>query len=145
MRASPSRTRRTTAIALLTVGAVAVAVIPGAACAQEPGRSGSTPDADRDRILFDAAGCANCHTDSKRGGKPLAGGVAIETPFGTFHAPNITPDPEHGIGRWSDADFIRAMREGVAPDGRHYYPAFPYTSYTRMADEDMLAIKRHIF
>ena len=125
-----------TAIRIL-VAAAAVAFATSLAAAE--------PDADRGAVLFDAAGCANCHTDSKGGGKPLAGGVALETPFGTFLTPNITPDREHGIGAWSDADFIRAMREGVAPDGSHYYPAFPYTSYTHMTDADMLAIKRHIF
>ena len=75
----------------------------------------------------------------------LAGGAALLTPFGTFYGPNITPDPDHGIARWSDADFIRAMREGTAPDGRHYYPAFPYTSFTLMTDEDLLALKAYIF
>ncbi len=132
-------------VSAVMMGAALVILLSSAASAQEPVRSDPASDADRGRILFNTAGCANCHTDSKSDGRPLAGGVTIETPFGTFRAPNITPDPEHGIGRWSDADFIQAMRQGVAPDGRHYYPAFPYTSYTRMTDEDMLAIKRHVF
>ena len=127
---------RATAISLLIAAAAVAAATPLAA---------AETDADRGAVLFDAAGCANCHTDSKGGGKPLAGGVALDTPFGTFRTPNITPDRTHGIGAWSDADFIRAMRAGVAPDGSHYYPAFPYTSYTHMTDADMLAIKRHIF
>ena len=128
------RSRVTGAAAAFVVGTVALAA-PLAAAAE----------AERGEILFKAAGCANCHTDTKAGGKPLAGGLALETAFGTFHAPNITPDHEHGIGAWTDADFIRAMRDGVAPDGSHYYPSFPYTSYTRMSDADILAIKRHIF
>ena len=57
----------------------------------------------------------------------LGGGYALKSPFGTFHVPNISPHKQDGIGSWSAADFIRAMREGVSPDGRHYYPAFPYT------------------
>ncbi|MEK9134123.1 MAG: hypothetical protein AAB333_04605, partial [Pseudomonadota bacterium] len=76
--------------------------------------------------LFRAAGCANCHTDEKNKGAPLAGRRALKTPFGTFYSPNITPDPETGIGRWSEADFVRALREGISPEGGHYYPAFPY-------------------
>jgi mono/diheme cytochrome c family protein len=91
---------------------------------------------ERGRYLFNAAGCISCHT----GDRPLAGGRPITTPFGTFYSPNITPDPEHGIGTWSEEDFIRALREGVSPRGRHYYPAFPYTTYTRMTREDMTAL-----
>ena len=93
-------------------------------------------------MLFHIGGCTNCHT--AKGGELLAGGDAISTPFGDFYAPNITPDPTTGIGGWSDADFIRAMREGVGPDGRPYYPAFPYTSFTRMADEDLIALKAYL-
>ncbi|MBI3779091.1 MAG: cytochrome c [Gammaproteobacteria bacterium] len=90
--------------------------------------------------LFRAAGCATCHTDEKNHGVPLAGGRALKTSFGTFYTPNITPDPDTGIGRWSEADFIRALREGISPAGEHYYPAFPYTSYTRLTDTDQHAI-----
>ncbi len=78
-------------------------------------------------------------------GPPLAGGRALHTPFGVFFSPNITPDPEHGIGGWSDDDFVRALQQGIAPDGSHYYPSFPYTSYTRMRREDMLALKEYLF
>ena len=95
--------------------------------------------------IFHAAGCAACHTDVDNDGPPLAGGRALETPFGTFYSPNITPDPVHGIGGWSDDDFVRALREGIAPDGSHYYPSFPYTSYTQMRREDMLALKAYLF
>ena len=63
----------------------------------------------------------------------LGGGQALVTPFGTFHAPNISPDPDHGIGRWTDVDFVNAMKFGVAPGGVHLYPAFPYTSYQQHA------------
>ena len=68
---------------------------------------------------------------------PYAGGRALKTPFGTFYGPNITPDPQAGIGRWTPADFMRAMREGRRPDGAHYFPAFPYPSFTRISDADL--------
>lgn len=87
--------------------------------------------------LFRAAGCAGCHTDGENKGAPLAGGRALRTPFGTFYTSNITPDPDTGIGRWSETDFIRALREGMSPEGHHYYPAFPYTSYTQLTDADL--------
>lgn len=99
----------------------------------------------RGAYVFRAAGCYACHTDVKNKGAPLAGGRALKTPFGTFYAPNITPDPVHGIGRWSDEHFLRAIRHGVAPDGRHYYPVFPYTSYTGMTEPDVLDLKAYLF
>ncbi len=115
----------------------------------EAAPAGANPNADdpvaRGAYLFNAAGCYGCHTDEKGGGRPLAGGRALATPFGTFYPPNITPDPDHGIGRWSDADFIRALREGKGPDGATLYPAFPYTSYTRMTDRDLLDLKAYLF
>jgi mono/diheme cytochrome c family protein len=88
--------------------------------------------------------CHSCHMDPKKKDAPLAGGRELTSPFGTFHVPNITPDTESGIGRWSNGDFIRAMTEGVAPDGRHYYPAFPFTSYTRMTRNDLLDLKAYL-
>ncbi len=87
--------------------------------------------------LVRAAGCVSCHTDHENDGPFLAGGRALVTPFGTFYSPNITSHPQHGIGRWSDDDFLRALRDGVAPDGSHYYPVFPYTSYTQLKDDDI--------
>lgn len=89
------------------------------------------------------ADCEPCHT--AKGGVPFAGGRAFVLPFGTIYAPNITPDPETGIGKWTDADFLNAVHRGVAPDGSHYYPAFPYPSYTLLTDEDVLAIKTYLF
>ena len=94
---------------------------------------------------FRAAGCISCHTDVANKGVELAGGRALKTPFGTFYTPNITPDKDTGIGSWSDEEFLRALREGVSPDGDHYYPSFPYTSYTFMSDEDVLALKAYLF
>lgn len=112
---------------------------PAAAPAAEPDAVA------RGAYLAAAAGCGECHTDTKHGGKPFAGGRAIATPFGTFYSPNITPDRETGIGGWSDAQFLRALRYGLAPDGTNYYPAFPYTSFTKIEDSDVLAIKAYLF
>ena len=75
----------------------------------------------------------------------MAGGRAVRTPFGTYYGTNITPDPLHGIGSWSDEDFIRAMTEGLSPDGNHYFPVFPYTSFTRMKKDDLLHLKDYLF
>jgi len=101
-------------------------------------------DARRGETLFHLGGCASCHTAPGKDAKLLAGGRALKTEFGTFYAPNITPDKETGIGGWSDADFVRAMTLGQAPDGRHYYPSFPYTSYTRMTLRDLLDLKAYL-
>jgi mono/diheme cytochrome c family protein len=94
-------------------------------------------EAKKGEYLAKAAGCAGCHTDTANGAVAYAGGRALDTPFGTFFGPNITPHPEAGIGRWSDQDFFRAMREGRRPDGAHYYPAFPYPAFTKITDEDL--------
>ena len=88
--------------------------------------------------MFNAGGCASCHatlgqTDHKR----LGGGLALKTGFGTFRVPNISPDTRHGIGGWSEAEFANAMLRGVARNGEHLYPSFPYTSYQRMAIDDV--------
>jgi mono/diheme cytochrome c family protein len=82
--------------------------------------------------------CNSCHT--AEGGAPYAGGRPLKTPFGTIHGTNITPCPDTGIGRWSEAAFTRALREGVDRSGRHLYPAFPYDHYTLMTDEDIRAL-----
>ena len=98
---------------------------------------------ERGEYLVRAGGCFSCHTAA--GGRELAGGRALATPFGTFYSPNITPDPETGIGRWTDAQFLRALREGVRPDGANYFPVFPYPSFTGITDGDALAIKAYLF
>lgn len=99
----------------------------------------------RGAYLFALAGCSGCHTDTKNKGPLLAGGAPIKTPFGTFYAPNITAHPIYGIGKWSEADFLRAMRDGVAPRGRQLFPVFPYTSFTNMTDADIKALRAYIF
>src|SRR6185437_325476 len=78
------------------------------------------------------------------GGKPFAGGRAVPTPFGTIYATNITPDPETGIGKWTDEQFWTAMHEGMRPDGQHLYPAFPYPWFTKMSRSDVLALKAYL-
>lgn len=100
--------------------------------------------AEKGELLLGLAGCVNCHTAEGDGAVPLAGGRALETPFGVFYAPNITSDAEHGIGAWSEEDFVRALRFGRSPDGGHYFPAFPYVAYTQMTDADMLAVRAAI-
>jgi mono/diheme cytochrome c family protein len=99
----------------------------------------------RGAYLFKIAGCAVCHTDTGHGGPALGGGRALATEFGTFYTPNISPDPKLGIGAWSDADFLKALRKGVSPAGDDYYPAFPYTAFTQLSDADILDIKAYIF
>lgn len=97
-----------------------------------------TPDLANGETAFNAGGCASCHaTPDQPDRLRLGGGLAIGSPFGTFHAPNISPHPDDGIGRWSEADFMTAMVEGTAPDGSHYYPAFPYPSYRHASGGDL--------
>jgi len=94
-------------------------------------------DPTRGLYVSKAGGCLACHTEDKKDAAPFAGGRALKTPFGTFYGPNLTPHAEAGIGRWSEGDFVRAMRQGVRPDGAHYYPAFPYPSFTGISDRDL--------
>jgi mono/diheme cytochrome c family protein len=100
--------------------------------------------AERGAYLVRAGGCVSCHWDKKGGGQQFAGALALKTPFGTFHSPNITPDLETGIGKWSDEDFVRALTEGQGVHGEELYPVFPYTSFAAMTVEDALAIKAYL-
>jgi len=87
---------------------------------------------------FNAGGCASCHTTPDQPERLLlGGGLAIHSPFGTFYAPNISPDSEDGIGGWSERDFVTAMTKGTSPKGQHYYPAFPYASYQHASIGDL--------
>jgi mono/diheme cytochrome c family protein len=94
-------------------------------------------DPKRGEYLAKAGGCVGCHTEDKKDAVPFAGGRALKTAFGTFYGPNITPHPQAGIGKWAEADFRRALRHGERPDGANYFPAFPYPSYTLIADNDV--------
>ena len=96
--------------------------------------------------LFHAGGCASCHSSKDAGsGTPvLGGGLEMDTPFGIFRVPNISAHPNQGIGGWTLLDFVNAMHMGTSPDGRHYYPAFPYASYVRMSFEDLADLKAYL-
>lgn len=101
---------------------------------------GHEPDLANGENLFWVGGCASCHAAPDAEGDArtiLSGGLALESPYGVFGVPGISPDPEAGIGDWSFADFADAMKRGVSPDGRHYYPSFPYASYAKMTLPDL--------
>jgi mono/diheme cytochrome c family protein len=116
-----------------TLGTVAFVLVFGAWIVP----AGAEGDPKRGEYLVKAGGCIGCHTEEKKGAALFAGGRALKTPFGTFYGPNITPHPQAGIGRWTEADFIRAMRHGRRPDGAQYFPAFPYPSFTGITDSDL--------
>lgn len=131
----------------LKAGAVMAAIVGG--CAAGGAWAASRPDtkaerAARGQYVFDAAGCLGCHTDEARGGQRLGGGRPLRTSYGLFYPPNISPDPIYGIGNWTDAQFIRAMRRGIGADGTALLPAFPYTAYTLMDDGDLLDLRAYI-
>src|SRR4051794_40859119 len=107
-------------------------------------RSAPDPDAvRRGAYLAAAANCAACHT-AAAGAAPFAGGGKVPTPFGIYYGSNITPDVATGIGAWSDDDFLRALRHGVSPSGEPYFPAFPFTSFTLMADRDIRDLRAYL-
>jgi mono/diheme cytochrome c family protein len=109
---------------------------------------GTTPsraaDPVRGQYLAEAAGCGLCHTAQEAGAPAYTGGRVFDTEFGRVIAPNITPDRETGIGGWSEANFIRAMRWGIAPDDSHYLPVFPFPHYNRLTDRDLADIKAYL-
>jgi mono/diheme cytochrome c family protein len=97
-----------------------------------------TPNLANGLTTFNAGGCSSCHAVPNQPDRlKLGGGLAIPSPFGTFNVPNISPDPNDGIGRWSEADFVAAVLKGTSPAGLHYFPAFPYTSYQHAKVEDI--------
>jgi mono/diheme cytochrome c family protein len=109
------------------------------------------PDPAAGERIFWAGGCASCHAspvDGKRAKGDdkllLGGGLELDTPYGVFRVPNISPHADDGIGAWTLTDFVNAMQRGVSPDGRHYYPSFPYTSYARMPVEDVMDLKAYL-
>jgi mono/diheme cytochrome c family protein len=104
------------------------------------------PDPARGEVMYHAGGCISCHKASATAGVtgPPTGGAPFETPVGTFWPGNLTPDPETGIGSWTTEQFVDAMTRGVSPDRRHYFPAFPYTSYRNMRVEDLLDLLAYL-
>lgn len=97
-------------------------------------------------VLYHAGSCFACHYPPEGAAEPTlpSGGAPFKTPIGTFYPQNITPDPETGIGRWSEIDFVNAMARGLAPDGRHYFPAFPYLAYRAMPLSDILDLRAYL-
>ncbi|MDB5571403.1 MAG: cycG [Hyphomicrobiales bacterium] len=125
-------------LGLLGLGAFWFVTEPANAVARGDATLEQGGDAARGRAVFYAGGCASCHATPKQEDRLLlGGGLELKSPFGSFYAPNISPHPVDGIGRWSVADLANAMLAGVSPDGAHYYPAFPYASYARAKLEDV--------
>lgn len=129
--------RRLLIVTWALIGAAMLALGPLA-----HGQIGDFAKQERGRQLVAAGDCIACHTAQE--GKPFAGNRPIETPFGTIYSANITPDPETGIGAWTEAQFYRAMHEGVAPDGSRLYPAFPYPWFTKATREDVDDIRAYL-
>jgi mono/diheme cytochrome c family protein len=136
----------------LAVLALLGAIVAWVASAPRPLTQAALPqhqaDAKNGELMYNIGGCRSCH----KPGPELAnvdaalpaGSTPLKTPIGVLYPPNITPDPETGIGKWSDLDFVNAVQRGISPDGRHYIPAFPYTSYAHMRTEDVLDIKAYL-
>jgi mono/diheme cytochrome c family protein len=125
-------------VVLALIGAVAFWYITALQRVAASALAAYTPNLANGKTMFLVGGCASCHAIPKQEDKTrLGGGLGLKSPFGTFFTPNISPDRRDGIGGWSEADFVTAMWKGTAPDGSHYYPAFPYTSYQRMKLEDV--------
>ena len=137
---------------------VALALILAAAwwlTAPRPLDDSAIPDRVPDPVagerLFWAGGCASCHASPVDGKRArglaklrLGGGGELDTPYGLFRIPNISPHPEDGIGNWTTLQFVNAMQRGIAPDNRHYYPSFPYASYVRMPVEELIDLKAYL-
>lgn len=135
------------ATSLLLVAGVQAQVVTGADRARASETGLRAPDLEAGARVFAATGGCTCHTNypgEAEDAPPLAGGRALETPFGVYYSTNITSDPETGIGGWSDADFMRAMREGLSPEGEHYFPVFPYTSFSGLRDQDLVDLKAYL-
>jgi mono/diheme cytochrome c family protein len=134
--------------AAVATGAALALAATGAGEAHAAERAERPPSVARGEAVLRASGGCTCHTDYPGEGDAapeLAGGRALATPFGTYYSTNITPHRETGIGGWSDDDFVRAMTEGRAPDGSHYFPVFPYPSFASMTRRDLLDLKAYLF
>lgn len=125
------------AAGILALGFVAFWIVTVPAKVPASALPPHTPALANGKVMFYAGGCASCHASTgQQDPTRLGGGAPLESQFGTFNPPNISSDPHDGIGRWSEADFVTALWKGTSPDGQHYYPAFPYTSYQRIALDD---------
>jgi mono/diheme cytochrome c family protein len=132
-------------LAVLGAGAFWLLTIPNTLAASD--LPDHKPDLANGETMFWAGGCESCHAAPDAKGedlKKLGGGRSLATPFGTFHVPNISPDREHGIGGWTNVDFVNAMKLGIGPGGTHLYPAFPYPSYQHMKVEDLIDLKAYL-
>ena len=127
--------RRGGAALCLGVALVALAFLPSTAAEAQLARG---------KLLFTVGDCVGCHTDKTGGGTPLAVGRPLDTPFGRFYAPNISADKQNGIGAWSEAEFRRALRDGIGRDGEHLFPVFPFASYSGMSDDDIAALYAYL-
>jgi mono/diheme cytochrome c family protein len=115
------------------------ATVPASALPQR------APDPENGRTMFYIGGCTSCHATPGQDDKTrLGGGAGLKSPFGTFYAPNISPDPKEGIGKWTEVEFVSAMMKGTSPDDSHLFPAFPYTSYQRMRIDDVRDLFAHL-
>jgi mono/diheme cytochrome c family protein len=122
--------------ALLAAGVFWLITIPQSVSARS--LAPHKPNLGNGRTLFYIGGCASCHaTPGQKDATQLGGGLALKSPFGTFYPPNISSDPNDGIGGWSEAQVITAMSKGTSPNGEHLFPAFPYTSYQHITDNDL--------
>jgi mono/diheme cytochrome c family protein len=127
-----------TAIFAVVLVLAAVVWLAGQPAAPPKAMNPHTPNLANGRTMFLIGGCASCHAVPEQDNPTrLGGGLALNSPFGVFYVPNISPDLDDGIGRWSEIDFVVAMRTGVSPEGKHLYPAFPYTSYHLMTSDDV--------
>lgn len=133
-------------VGLLTIVVVAVLFLIRPASLAAGALPHHSVDVANGERLFNAGGCASCHRSGEDRMEPaeLGGGLAMDTAFGVFHVPNISPDKSSGIGNWTTLEFASAMLKGVSPDGRHLYPSFPYASYTRMQIEDVMDLKAYL-
>ena len=122
--------------AAIGLGVFWVVTIPATVPASALGSH--VPSLENGKTMFLIGGCASCHATPGQDDKThLGGGLGLKSPFGTFYTPNISSDPNEGIGKWNEANFVTAMIKGTSPDGRHYFPAFPYTSYQRIGTGDL--------
>jgi len=128
---------------LAALSALLLAPTISVAAGDDPGTTAAEVVA-RGEYLLHAGGCISCHQASEGKDAPLSGGRALDSPFGRFFAPNITPDVETGIGGWTEAEFITAFRHGRSPRGDNYYPAFPYPAYTGISNNDLIALKAYL-